>query len=185
MNGAGAGLKGRLASGPGGGGRGGPQPASQGARGRQGRVGEMAAEDNADQVRPPLRMGLAQGVGLEDDLRGGPGPAGGHVVSRAQAFDTAQTSLAEQVVGSASGQAKLQGQSGDRTALLEGPPQGLADGHGNGAWHGRKSQGRGWVVQNLVTVLCAKGYGRQQARLSSLSGNSEQAGPPVTTGHAA
>jgi hypothetical protein len=55
------------------------QPTAQAATGRQGGTGEVLGQDQANQFGAPVRMLLAQGLGLQDDIGAGVG-AGKRVV---------------------------------------------------------------------------------------------------------
>lgn len=116
------------------------EPAPQAACGGQGRVGEMAGQDNPDQVGAPLRVFLAQGQGLLQQRGRGVGPRRGTVIRRGRSLSVRVEAASEHVVDGAQRQVKTLGQQRGGEAALMAKADRLADRRRNGAWHGRRLQ---------------------------------------------
>jgi hypothetical protein len=111
------------------------QPAAQAAgRGQLG-LGEVPAEDQADQLGPPVGVLLAQRLGLQQQGRGGARSARRPVIGRRWRLAAVGAPQAEQVVDGAQREAEAPGQSGGGQPALLAAEDGLTDGRGDGAWH--------------------------------------------------
>ena len=117
----------------------------QGPFRRRAEVWLLAAQHHADQARPPGRVFPAEAQGgLQNGLRGLRGGLPTSVVRGEESVLTAPPESAEQMTDGPRGEAQGRGDRRTVLAILEAPPDGLADGHGEGARHGAFSvQGLG------------------------------------------
>jgi hypothetical protein len=118
------------------------EPALQGPFRRRGEVRFSAAQHHADQARPPGRMFPAEAQGgLQNGLRGLRGGLPASVVRGEKRVLAAMPKAVEQTTDGPRGEAQGRGDSRAVLAILKAPPEGLADGHGDGTRHGGASIG--------------------------------------------
>jgi hypothetical protein len=118
------------------------EPALQGPLRRWRAIRLLAAQQDADQARPPTRVFPAEAQGgLQDGLRGLRGGLATAVVRGEESVGAAALETAEQTTDGSRGQAQGRGDRRPVLALLEAPPDGLADGYGEGTRHGAFSLG--------------------------------------------
>jgi hypothetical protein len=118
------------------------EPALQGPFRRRGEIRLLAAQHHADQARTPGRVFPAEAQGgLQNGLRGLRGGLSTSVVRGEESVWTATSQAAEQTTDGPRGEAQGRGDSRTVLAILESPPEGLADGHGEGTRHGTSSIG--------------------------------------------
>jgi hypothetical protein len=111
------------------------QPAAQAASGGQGGVGEMLGQDQANQFGSPVGVLLAEGLGLQEERRGGLRAGGRPVIGRRGNLPAVVASQAEQVVDCPQGESKALGQGLGGQPALAATKDGLTDRRRNGAWH--------------------------------------------------
>jgi hypothetical protein len=114
------------------------QPAAQAATGRQGGVGEVPGQDDADQFGPPVGVLLAEGLGLQDERRGGVRADGWPVIGRRGDLSAVDASEAEQVVDGPQREVEALGQGLGGEAALAATEYGLTERRCNRAWHGKR-----------------------------------------------
>jgi len=111
------------------------EPALQGPGRRQGDGGELAAQQDADQRRPPGRVSAAHLQGRLPERRGGGGTA---VVGRQGAL-AAAAEARQQAADGARGQAQFAGDGAGALAAAEAAEANTAERGGDGARHGKPS----------------------------------------------
>jgi hypothetical protein len=111
------------------------QPTADGPSARQVGLGEVPAQDDANQLGPPLGVLLPQGVGLLNEFG-----SGGLVVLRSPAIVRGgrlaeEACLTQEMTDRALGQLEALGQGRGVKTVLAGADQSLPDGEGDGSWH--------------------------------------------------
>jgi hypothetical protein len=102
----------------------------------------LAAQHHANQARTPGRVFPAEVQGgLQNGLRGLGSGLATSVVRGEESIWTATPQAAEQTTDGPRGEAQGRGDSRPVLAILEAPPDDLADGHGEGTRHGGSSIG--------------------------------------------
>ena len=118
------------------------QPAAQAAPGGQQRAGEMAGQDQPDQLGPPAGVFLAKGLRLQDEVVREAWPGGRLKIGRGGCLSVVVLRQPKQVVDGAEPEAELLGQGvGGKSPLMCGE-KGATDGERNGAWHDRELPSR-------------------------------------------
>jgi hypothetical protein len=150
------------------------QPTAQAATRRQGGIGDMLGQDQPSQFGAPVRMLLAQGLGLQDDRGGGVRAGRRVVVDGRLRLAVVVAPQAEQVINGPPWQTEALRQGRGRQPPLVAAKHRLTDRQRNGAWHGRRlperknqplapighNLPRDSLVQNPVAKFRAKRYGR-------------------------
>jgi hypothetical protein len=113
------------------------EPATQRATARQRRIGEVLSQDQPDQLGAPIRVLLAEGVGLEHDIGGTLRPGRRVAQGRGLGLALVVASLAEEMVDGSQGQVKALRQGSGREAALVSPQDGATENDWDGAWHDR------------------------------------------------
>ncbi len=103
------------------------QPAAQATAGRQGLGREMLGQNQADQFTAPVRVFLAQGLGLEEERGGGLRPGGRAVIGRGGRLAPVVVAQADQVVHGPLRQVETLGQGLGRQPALVSAEYGLTD----------------------------------------------------------
>jgi len=100
----------------------------------------MLGQDQADQIGAPLRVLLAQGLGLQDEGGLGVGTRGGSVIARRHRLAGGVGPALQQVVDGTQREVAAPGQDVGGQAGLVPIEDRLANRQGNGAWHGKTLQ---------------------------------------------